>query len=426
MKISKSKQSYLVIFLLILSGEAIFVLPFVLARIFRPTFLETFEINNFQLGSCFSIYGIVALFSYFFGGSLADKYAPKTLMSLALILTAFGGFYMATFPDYNTLKLLFGYFGFTTIFLFWAPMIKVTRIWGGQNRQGLAFGFLDGGRGLVAASFGSIGILIFSFFLKSNINTSTLLERKEAFHYVVMISSFVVLFIGILVYYLLKPVQSETTDVLETKKVYSIENFKRVMQYPSIWLMMTIILCAYFGYKVTDIFSLYAKDVMGYDDIESAKIGAFLLYIRPITGITIGLLADRTRASLWIVIGFAIMLISSIVFASGVISDTTLFLFFFSIISMAVGVYAVRVLYFAIMEEVQLPLAITGTAVGFMSVVGYAPDIFAGPLIGLLLDNSPGELGHQHVFLVMSGFTLVGLLTAIMFYKLSKHKKSDS
>ncbi len=190
--------------------------------------------------------------------------------------------------------------------------------------------------------------------------------------------------------------------------------------------MMTIILCAYFGYKATDIFSLYAKDVMGYDDIESAKIGAFLLYIRPITGITIGLLADRTRASLWIVIGFAIMLISSIVFASGVISDTTLFLFFFSIISMAVGVYAVRVLYFAIMEEVQLPLAITGTAVGFMSVVGYAPDIFAGPLIGLLLDNSPGELGHQHVFLVMSGFTLVGLLTAIMFYKLSKHKKSDS
>ena len=67
---------------------------------------------------------------------------------------------------------------------------------------------------------------------------------------------------------------------------------------------MIIILCAYFGYKTTDVFSLYAKDVMGFDDIESAKVGTSLLYLRPIIGVIIGLLADRTRASLWLIIGF--------------------------------------------------------------------------------------------------------------------------
>ena len=422
METPKPKQSVFIILLLILAGEAIFVLPFVLARIFRPTFLEVFAINNFELGSCFSVYGVVALVSYFLGGSLADKYAPRTLMAMALLMTALGGFYMATFPSYLSLKILFGYYGFTTIFLFWAPMIKATRVWGGANKQGLAFGFLDGGRGLVAASFGSLGVLVFSYMITVDVSEASLLEQQEAFKYVIWTSSAFISLIGILVYYFLKPLSENTETIQNQKKVYTLENFKSVLKYPSVWLMMLIILCAYVGYKTTDIFGLYAKDVLGYDDIKSAEISTHLLYIRPLTGIIIGLLADKTRASLWIIIGFAIMLLSSLIFASGVISESTVGLFLISIIFMAIGVYATRVLYFAIMEEAKLPLAITGTAVGFISVVGYTPDIFTGPLIGALLDNSPGELGHQHVFIAMAIFSLIGFLATITFSMVTKNK----
>lgn len=424
MNCKKSKQPFLVILLLILAGEAIFILPFVLARVFRPTFLETFAINNFELGSCFSIYGIVAFISYFFGGSLADKYAPRTLMASALFLTALGGFYMATFPDYFHLKILFGYYGFTTIFLFWSPMIKATRVWGGQNKQGIAFGFLDGGRGLVAASFGSIGVFIFSYFLKTNISDSTFIEIKEAFHYVILMASIAIACIGIMVYYFMKPLQPTTDKDIKNQHIYTVENFKLVMSYPSVWLMMLIILCAYVGYKVTDIFSLYAKDVLGFDDIKSAEVGTYLLYIRPLTGVAIGFLADKTKASLWIIIGFVLMLITSLIFAAGIISNSTILLFSISIIFMAIGVYATRVLYFAIMEEAHLPLSITGTAIGFISVVGYTPDIFAGPMIGLLLDNSPGELGHQHVFIAMALFSFIGIMATIAFSIITK-KKND-
>lgn len=418
----KPKQSVFIILLLILAGEAIFVLPFVLARIFRPTFLEVFAINNFELGSCFSVYGVVALVSYLFGGSLADKYAPRTLMAVALVLTALGGFYMATFPAYFSLKILFGYYGFTTIFLFWAPMIKATRVWGGANKQGLAFGFLDGGRGLVAASFGSLGVLVFSYMMTADISEASLLEQQKAFKYVIWTSSTFIILIGILVYYFLKPLSESAENIENQKKVYTFKNFKSVLKYPTVWLMMLIILCAYVGYKTTDIFGLYAKDVLGYDDIKSAEISTYLLYVRPITGVIIGLLADRTRASLWIIIGFIIMFLSSLIFASGIISESTMGLFFISIIFMAIGVYATRVLYFAIMEEAQLPLAITGTAIGFISVIGYTPDIFTGPLIGMLLDNSPGELGHQHVFVAMAAFSFVGFLATLAFSRITKRK----
>ena len=284
----------------------------------------------------------------------------------------------------------------------------------------MAFGFLDGGRGLVAAVFGTVGILIFSLFIDVDISETSLIERKEAFSYVILYSSVIVSIIGVLSFYLLKPLQVNETLSKQNSSILTISNFKQIMKIPSVWLLMIIILCAYVGYKVTDIFSLYAKDVMLYDDIESAKVGTSLLYMRPVIGVVIGLLADKTRASLWIIIGFFLTLITSLIFATGIISEHSTLLFGLSIGLMALGVYSVRVLYFATMQEGKIPLVLTGTAVGFISIVGYTPDIFSGPMIGVLLDNSPGELGHQHVFLVLAGFTLIGLITSIVFYRISK------
>ena len=88
------------------------------------------------------------------------------------------------------------------------------------------------------------------------------------------------------------------------------------MKFRAVWLLMIIILCAYYGYKMTDLFSQYAEDVMHYNKIEAAKVGTYLLYMRPVIGVVIGLLADRTRASLWIVIGFLLMTITSLNFLS--------------------------------------------------------------------------------------------------------------
>ncbi|MGC6502224.1 MAG: MFS transporter, partial [Flavobacteriaceae bacterium] len=76
-------QSAYRLLLLILAGEAIFLLPFVLSRIFRPTFLAVFALTNYQLGICFSIYGVVALLSYLYGGVLADVFSPRKLIASA-------------------------------------------------------------------------------------------------------------------------------------------------------------------------------------------------------------------------------------------------------------------------------------------------------------------------------------------------------
>ncbi|NER11410.1 Sugar phosphate permease [Muriicola jejuensis] len=402
--------------LLILAGESVFILPFVLARVFRPTVLDTFGLTNVELGLCFSVYGFVALVAYLLGGPIADKYPPRKLIATALWATALGGLLYATFPAFETLQILYGYWGLTTIFLFWAPMIKATRVWGGDTSQGKAFGFLDGGRGLVGALFGTMGVYIFSLFIPSEGTVLSLEESREAFSHVILISSAIVAVVGILVWAFMK------LDP-ELERSISVERITRsqigeVLKLPSVWLLMVIILCAYVGYKITDVFSLYARDVMGYTQVESAGVGTFLLYIRPVVGIAIGILADRSRTTLWLLLSFIIAFIGSLLFATGIVTASFTTLFFMSILIVATGVYAARSLYFSVMRLGRIPIILTGTAVGLISLVGYTPDIFAGPAMGYLLDRSPGVAGHQDVFWMLALFSAIGGLTAACYFRL--------
>ncbi len=418
----KSPASIYQIILLILAGESVFILPFVLPRIFRSTYLDVFVLTNFELGTCFSVYGVIALLSYLYGGAIADKYSPRKLIAASLFLTAFGGFFISTFPSIQVLKLVYGYWGFTTIFLFWGAMIKATRVWGGTSKQGKAFGFLEGGRGFVAATIGAIGVYIFSIILPENLANALLVERQDAFRYVILFAATLASSVGLLVYFFMK--DPEELDAPVKSSVSSLVNIKKVLKIPSIWWLMFIVLSAYVGYKLTGIFSLYAKEIMLFDEIKAAQIGTFQLYIRPILGVAIGFIADKTKGSLWIIIGFIVMLIGSLIFASGVVQSDLNFLFFLSLIITATGVYSIRTLYFAVLQEGKIPLAITGTAVGLISVIGYTPDIFIGPIMGYLLDSSPGIEGHQQVFMMLSVFSALGLFASIRFSKLGMQEKT--
>ena len=410
-------QSAYRLLLLILAGEAIFLLPFVLSRIFRPTFLAVFALTNYQLGICFSIYGVVALLSYLYGGVLADVFSPRKLIASALFLTALGGLYLATFPNYFQLKLLFGYWGFTTIFLFWGAMIKATRVWGGDSQQGRAFGFLEGGRGLVAATLGAVGVFIFSLFLPETVESSSLLQRQQAFRYVILFTSALVFLIALMIFWGLH--ESEANADEKRLQKIKISNVLEVMQYPAVRLLMLIVLCAYVGYKVTDVFSLYAAEIIQFNEVDAAKVGAFQMYLRPVVCVLVGILADKTKTSLWLIVGFLLMGLGAMLFVSGSITSAWPWLFILSMVVVLIGTYGLRSLYFSAFHEGKIPLAFTGTAVGVVSVLGYTPDIFMGPLMGILLDSFPGIKGHQLVFLVLAIFSALGCWAAYRFYHLT-------
>jgi MFS family permease len=396
-----------------LAAESIYILPYVLARVFRPTFLDVFNLTNLELGGLFSIYGVVAFFSYLYGGVLADRYSPRKLLSISLIFTSLGGLIMMTYPSYLIMQLLFAYWGFTTVFIFWAPMLKATRAIGGVKMQGKTFSFLDGGRGVVASSIGLIGVLIFSILITEDVSSLTLSEKQEVFKYVIGASSLIVFIIGIVVYSYLK------IELKDDEKIGNIKSILELAKLKSVWLISFIILCAYMGYKITDIYSLYASEVMLFDEINAARVGALQQYLRPIVCISVAFFTDKNGNINNILIGFFVMMLGSILFASGLIKVSMNILFFISLIIVATGTYAIRGLYFSILKDGKIPYILSGTAIGLISIVGYSPDIFATPLYGYLLDNYPGILGHQYVYLILFISSIVGIYVSLKFKKLN-------
>ncbi|NND94514.1 MAG: MFS transporter, partial [Flavobacteriales bacterium] len=398
--------------MLIIAGEVIFFLPFVIPRVFRPTFLAVFDITNFELGTFFSVYGVIAIFAYLFGGPLADRFPPHGLMSVALFSTALGGIFLATVPDVSGMFYVYGFWGLTTIFLFWASLMRTTRLIGGEDRQGISFGLLDGGRGLVAAIIGLIAVWILSKLLPVDVQSANIIERREAFQKVILFFCAIVFLTSLLIFWILRRI-SIAKDLSSNR--ISWNNITRVALLPAVWLQALIILSAYSGYRVADDISLLARDVLNYDEVQAAGIGSLSLWLRPLAAISAGFLADRISSSRMIMVSFALMFIGGLAIVFGPSSTYLGAAVFIGIVSTSLGVFAMRGLYFAIMQEGEIPVNFTGTAVGIASIVGYLPDIYMAPLMGIFLDKYPGIEGHRYVFMMLMGFATLGFIATLIF-----------
>lgn len=419
-QLSTSRRLF-IFFLLILSGELIFFLPFVFARVFRPTLLEVYQISNLDLGYYFSVYGLVAMASYFTGGPLADKFSSRNLISLALASTALGGFVLALFPNKELLAWIYGYWGFTTIFLFWAALIKATRLWGGESFQGKAFGFLEGGRGATAALVASGALLLFSdagSFIGSQYDS---LARMKSYKTIMLMSSGLIVVCALLVKTVIPSNEKAGKRPAEVKRIRSILS---LLKLPELWLITIVIICAYSGYKITDVFSLYANKILDYNEYEAAGFGTFILWMRPVFAVMAGIFADRFGTGKVIYYLFMLMLLGSLL----MLLEPQSSLYYLSILNLVLtvsGVYGIRAIYFAMIHESNIPLNATGAAVGLVSFLGFTPDVFMSLITGYMLDNNPGFMGFRLVFLLLSVLSILGASASYILWKRTNQVKLD-
>ena len=140
--------------------------------------------------------------------------------------------------------------------------------------------------------------------------------------------------------------------------------------------------------------------------------------MRPIAALGAGLLGDRFNVSRMTMTAFIILLISDLFFAMTTPILGTASILLGNTLLGAAAFFALRGLYFALFEEARVPAAMTGTAVGFVSLIGYTPDIFVNFVAGVLIDRSPGLTGHQHFFWFLSGFAFVGVVASFCLMRL--------
>ncbi len=406
---------------LVVAGEAIFSLPFHVTRFFRPTVLRAFELTNSELGAVQAVYGVVAMLAYFPGGLLADRFAARGLLVVSLLATSLGGTFFASFPPYRGLWLLFGFWGLTTILLFWAALIRATREWGGDDRQGRAYGILDGGRGLVAALLAASAVFLFDALLPDPENASSA-ARAGALRAVIL--AYTAATAGAAVLCWLFVPRSDDVPSSERSEVW--KHLRTVVRKPTVWLQAIIVVCAYVGYKGIDNYAVFAVDGYGMNEVEGARLSTMSAWVRPVAAVAAGVIADRITSSRVTAICFAVLTLSYGWLALTPAGPAQAWVLYANVLITSAAVFALRGVYFALFKEGGVPLAATGTAVGLVSFIGYTPDVFVHLVGGWLLDRSPGAQGHQHFVVFLGVFALIGFVAALAFRRLRPEPRRAS
>jgi sugar phosphate permease len=389
---------------LILAGESIYLLVY-MRQSYQTSMQEVFGLTFTQLGVMNSMYGLLALCTYFAGGWLSDRVATRTLLVISLIGTGLGGLYMATIPSYPMLLALHAFWGISTILTFWAALIKAARLWGGTNDQGKTFGILDAGRGLVGAIMLTTGVWVFSRFASA----------ADGLIAVILLYSGASIIAGIFVLAFIPDDARHSSRSSAAGKTLPRGQLLTVARLPAVWLQALIILIAYWMYLGSFEFATFAEKVFEQDKVFGATLSAFREWLRPIAAIAAGFLADRIRPTRAVILAFVVCATGYGALAVLPGQASLLWMLWIQVAAVAIAVFALRGIYFALMEESRVPVVLTGTAVGLVSTIGFSADVFAYPLVGWLLDSFGAARGYHYYFSILCGIALIGVfLTAVL------------
>ena len=90
------------------------------------------------------------------------------------------------------------------------------------------------------------------------------------------------------------------------------------------------------------------------------------------------------------------------------------------------AVFALRDIYYALLEETRTPKHLTGASVAVIAFIGYTPEAFFGPVSGRILDANPGVPGHLNYFAFLAAVSVAGVLVTLLLIRLNKRPRVEA
>ncbi|BAQ81569.1 MULTISPECIES: MFS transporter [Pseudomonas] len=402
---SDKGSRYFQLMLLVLAAGAIYPILY-LRQVYQTTMLEVLHINHSELGYLYSMLGTIFLISYLPSGWLADRIAPRLLIFFSLVATGALGLWYSTAPSLTSLMIIFGCWGLTTGLTFWASVLKRVKMIARHNEQGRFFGILDGGRGLVEALLATLALGLFALATETRGESTA-----EGFRHVVYLYSFTCIVIGCVLVLLKDPKSLQDTAPVEKGRFNLLGDLATLVKIPELWLVTAIVFCGYHIFWATYSFSDYLQG-NGMTAVMAGTITTIKLWMRPLGGIGGGWLGDRFS-------NISVLIVALLLATLGIVglilfpAMGSLGLLIATVIFIGLMTYAIRGLYWAILDTCRIPLRITGLAIGIVSVVGYLPDAFIPLINGYLTEHFPGALGYRLYFGYIAAVGALGTLAAI-------------
>lgn len=393
---------------LTIAAGLIYRVPY-LKTVFYDPMIEEFGLTNTEIGQIMSAYSLTKTAIYIPGGILADRFDNRKMLLGSTALLVVCTFWYATIPSLQILLVIQILLAVSNV-IFWVSFVKAIRLFGSDNEQGSIFGYSEGIRAVAGLliNFAALGILNY-FIAKSN----------QPLKYVLIFYGIVYVILGIAMIFLLPKEEASAHTT-----VTSFKEYMEVLKVPGVWLVAALVLCAYSCQIASEYTTTYLTTVFGMGVVTAGIVATIRSYgIGIFSAPVIGKISDKVGSYSKTVIALficEIILAAVLLFIPG--TGGALVPAIIVVLAFATVMYALRGIYYATMGEAGIPLALTGTATGIISVIGYLPDAYMNVMLGGFMDRHPGAAGFKYVFGSIIVFATLGIILALIILRMSRKK----
>jgi sugar phosphate permease len=372
-----------------------------------PQILELWDVSKTQFGLLLSIYGLASNFMYVLLSWAQDRYAPRQLISVTMIIGGITTSFLGKTSDFYVLLSLLLVLAICCEGAFWPAILSSVRKSASDQNQSKVFGILEGGRGLIEFLQNAITLGLYAWLGNS------VLGLEVAF----MLNGGVMVLLGIICWFVLprEPLlkSSDTSgDMMEEVR----EGMKVTLAMPEIWLAGVSGFFIYFAYTSLPFYvtyldesftlpalaaSIFAILSTSVGRISSAFVAGF------VTNRLFGSSAGGMQAGLILIalLGTALALMPT--------SQSLVWIAMSLLMPLVFIIFFMRALYFAPYGEMGLPPRFSGSVIAVAAFVVYAPSSFGYLLWGYLLDTFPGDSGYRYLFATLAIIGIAGAVSAI-------------
>ena len=426
MKITGIKRWFVVVLCALMAGIMVYV-PFLRYSYYDQMcvlftqykqIVPAETVNTF-IGDFGMAFGIVSMLGYPFGGIFADRFNEKWLLIAGGVLMGVCSFWFGTVPGKAAIIIIHLLYGVGTSFLIWSAYLKLTRKMGNAQEQGRMFSTSEFVRGVFGMLIGFVGVGLLG---RAVLPSGEISPQQLGIQWrnLMFISGGLFFLFAALVFFFIpsKVIGAEESET-QPQEAFSIKNVLRVLKMPGTWLISALVFCCFsFTSAGNGYLGAYTVNILGISETTASTFAIIRNYIiAAVMTFAIGFISDRIGSkakTLGIYLTVASVLCAALIFTKNSFVLCLAVSFAFAIIYSGM-----RGIYFATLNEVGIPLSMTGIATGIISMLCYLPDVYFAKLAGSWLDTY-GNRGYDFIWYWAIGCGILGIIVAIPTYRYSK------
>ncbi|MEG0641905.1 MAG: MFS transporter [Clostridium sp.] len=395
--------------------QLVYIIPFIQYTLYDPI-LQTLQCTNTQLGFLLTIYGLGNVFGAPIGGWLADRYDYRKIILASVFLNGIVSFVFAFNMNYTFAVITWIGCAVTSLVMNYPSMVKILRVIGKEN-QGKVYGFNEAMVGVSGVVMGALCLYIYTCF-----STPTLGMKW------VMIS------LGILsivmcpiLWFVIKDVDiDEQHEEGKENEKMTMKDFVIVLKSPNTWLVGISIFCVYSFTVTMSYFTPYVTSVLGGSVALSGGLAIIRQHGLKLFGAPFGgYCADKLKSPTKVLIPIYVLGIGTIVLFLVLPASTAMAIFI--ALTFVVGIlgYMGKGIYYAVQDEVNVPVKYSATTIGIAAALGFSPDIFQFALIGYWIDTY-GNTGYTYAFVFQIAILVVGIFAGLYILNVKKKRAREA